>query len=189
MATVPALTDRTPAQRWAEVKDEEALWGDLRPELLAAVRTILEATMEDELTALILAGRYERTRARLDQRNGIYRRLLVTELGATELDVPRRRLVPYHPSFLARAARRTATVDGILRQAFLRDSRPGRRPGSPSGSPASRSARARSAGSAWRSTRGSPRSTGGRSRSRPATCSATGCGSRFATGPAGPPSG
>ena len=120
MATVPALTDRTPAQRWAEVKDEEALWGDLRPELLAAVRTILEATMEDELTALILAGRYERTRERLDQRNGIYRRLLVTELGATELDVPRRRLVPYHPSFLARAARRTATVDGILRQAFLR---------------------------------------------------------------------
>jgi hypothetical protein len=99
MATVPALTDRTPAQRWAEVKDEEALWGDLRPELLAAVRTILEATMEDELTALILAGRYERTRERLDQRNGIYRRLLVTELGATELDVPRRRLVPYHPSF------------------------------------------------------------------------------------------
>jgi hypothetical protein len=39
MATVPALTDRTPAQRWAEVKDEEALWGDLRPELLAAVRS------------------------------------------------------------------------------------------------------------------------------------------------------
>ena len=56
MATVPALTDRTPAQRWAEVKDEEALWGDLRPEFLAAVRTILEATMEDELNALILAG-------------------------------------------------------------------------------------------------------------------------------------
>ena len=120
MATVPALTDRTPAQRWAEVRDEEALWGDLRPELLAAVRTILEATMEDELTALILAGRYERTRERLDHRNGIYRRLLVTELGATELDVPRRRLVPYRPSFLARAARRTATVDGVLRQAFLR---------------------------------------------------------------------
>jgi transposase-like protein len=120
MATVPALTDRTPAQRWAEVKDEEALWGDLRPELLAAVRTILEATMEDELTALILAGRYERTRERLDQRNGIYRRLLVTELGATELDVPRRRLVPYHPSFLARAARRTSLVDGLLREAFSR---------------------------------------------------------------------
>jgi len=38
MTTVPALTDRTEAQRWAEVRDEDSLWGDLRPELLAAVR-------------------------------------------------------------------------------------------------------------------------------------------------------
>ena len=45
MATVPALTDRTPAQRWREVRDEDAVWGDLRPELLEAVKTILEATM------------------------------------------------------------------------------------------------------------------------------------------------
>jgi Transposase, Mutator family len=189
MATIPALTDRTEAERWREVRDEDALWGDLRPELLAAVRPILEATMEDELTALILAGRYERTRERIDHRNGIYRRLLVTELGATELDVPRRRLVPYRPSFLERAARRTASVDGLLREAFLRGSRPARPPGSPSGSPASRSARARSAGSAGRSTPGSPRSTRGRSRSRPATCSATASGSRCATGAAGRRSG
>jgi len=44
MATVPALTTRTEAQRWADVRDEEGLWGDLRPELLEAVRTILETT-------------------------------------------------------------------------------------------------------------------------------------------------
>jgi putative transposase len=121
MATVPALTDRTPAQRFAEVRDEHALWGDLRPELLEAVKTILEATMEDELTAQVMAERYERTEVRLDHRNGIYRRMLVTELGAiTDLRVPRRRLEPYRPSFLARAARRTATVDDVLRRAFLR---------------------------------------------------------------------
>lgn len=121
MATVPALTDRTEAQRWAEVRDEDALWGDLRPELLAAVKTILEATMEDELTAEVLATRYERTPWRTDLRNGSYHRTLVTELGAiTDLAVPRRRLVPYRPSFLARAARRTASVDAVLRRAFLR---------------------------------------------------------------------
>lgn len=121
MATVPALTDRTPAERWAGVRDEDALWGDLRPELLAAVKTILEATMEDELTAQVLAERYERTHLRLDHRNGLYRRMLVTELGAiTDLAIPRRRLEPYRPSFLARAARRTATVDDVLRRAFLR---------------------------------------------------------------------
>jgi transposase-like protein len=122
MTTVPALlTDRTEAQRWRDVRDEDALWGDLRPELLEAVQRILEATMEDELAALLRAQPYERTHLRLDVRNGSYRRTLVTELGAiTDLAVPRRRLVPYRPSFLDRAARRTRVVDTVLRQAFLR---------------------------------------------------------------------
>jgi hypothetical protein len=60
MTTVPALTDRTEAQRGAEVRDEDALWGDLRPELLEAVQRILETTMEDELAGELLATRYER---------------------------------------------------------------------------------------------------------------------------------
>jgi transposase-like protein len=121
MRTVPALTDRTATERWSEVRDDDGLWGDLRPELLEAVRTILETTMEDELAAELVASRYERTPWRIDLRNGAYHRMLVTELGAiTDLRVPRRRLVPYRPSFLARAARRTGTVDAVLRQAFLR---------------------------------------------------------------------
>lgn len=121
MATVPALTDRTEAQRWSEVRDEDGLWGDLRPELLEAVRTILETTMEDELATELLATRYERTPWRTDLRNGSYRRTLVTELGAiTDLRIPRRRLVAYRPSFLDRAARRTRWLDRVLRQAFLR---------------------------------------------------------------------
>ena len=77
--------------------------------------------MEDELAALLRAQPYERTHLRLDIRNGVYHRRLVTELGAiTDLAVPRRRLVPYRPSFLRAAARRTATVDEVLRRAFLR---------------------------------------------------------------------
>jgi transposase-like protein len=121
MRTVPALTDRTTAARWSEVRDDDGLWGDLRPELLEAVRMILETTMEDELAAELVASRYERTPWRRDVRNGAYHRTLVTELGAiTDLRIPRRRLVPYRPSFLERAARRTTTVDDVLRQAFLR---------------------------------------------------------------------
>ncbi len=121
MPTVPALAGRTPAQRWRDVRDEDALWGDLRPELREAVKTILEATMEDELTAELVARRYERRHGRLDHRNGGYHRTLVTELGAiTDLRIPRRRLVPYRPSFLRRAARRTSVVDDVLRRAFLR---------------------------------------------------------------------
>lgn len=120
MTTVPALTDRTFAERWTDVPDEESVWGDLRPELLAAVRAILETTMEDELATRLLARRYERTERRRDHRNGHYSRWLVTELGATELSVPRARQVGYRPSFLARAARRTGVVDAVLRRAFLR---------------------------------------------------------------------
>jgi putative transposase len=121
VATLPALTERTEAQRWLEVRDEEGLWGDLRPELREAVRVILETTMEDELAAELVASRYERTPWRTDTRNGAYHRTLVTELGAiTDLRIPRRRLVPYRPSFLDRAARRTRSVDRVLRQAFLR---------------------------------------------------------------------
>lgn len=121
MATVPALTDRRPAQRWAEVRDEEAMWGDLRPELVRLVKTVLETTMEDELRLAVGALRYERTPARRDVRNGSYRRSLVTELGLIEgLAVPRARALRYRPSFLAHAARRTSRVDALLRQAFLR---------------------------------------------------------------------
>lgn len=121
MATVPALTDRSPAQRWAEVRDETALWGDLRPELARLVKTVLEATMEDELRLAVGALHYERTSGRRDHRNGSYRRRLVTELGLIEdLVVPRARALRYRPSFLRSAARRTGLVDDTLRQAFLR---------------------------------------------------------------------
>ncbi len=120
MTSLVALDRRTPAMRWREVSDETTLWGELRPELAEAVSQILHATMEDELGALLAARPYERTSARLDYRNGGYRRWLATELGAIELRVPRARVLAYAPSFLERAARRTGLVDRVLRQAFLR---------------------------------------------------------------------
>ncbi|MCC6833099.1 MAG: IS256 family transposase [Thermoleophilia bacterium] len=121
MTTVPALDRRTLPERWSDVRDEEALWGDLRPELLAAIRTVLETTMESELWERLRAARYERTACRRGHRNGTYRRSLVTELGLiADLAIPRARGLAYRPSFLARAARRTTTVDDVLRQAFLR---------------------------------------------------------------------
>lgn len=46
--------------------------GDLRPELVEAVRTILETTMEEELAAELVACRHERTPWRRDGRNGAY---------------------------------------------------------------------------------------------------------------------
>ena len=120
MESLVALDRRTPAMRWREVRDESSLWGDLRPELANAVSVILHATMEDELAALLAARPYERSLDRAGYRNGHFRRWLATEIGAIELSVPRARQTAYHPSFLERAARRTSTVDELLRTAFLR---------------------------------------------------------------------
>ena len=120
MESLVALDRRTPAMRWREVRDESSLWGDLRPELAGAVSVILHATMEDELAALLAARPYERTLDRAGYRNGRSRRWLTTEIGAIELSVPRARGTSYRPSFLKRAARRTSTVDELLRMAFLR---------------------------------------------------------------------
>jgi len=106
--------------RWREVRDEAALWGELRPELAAAVKAIVEGTMEDELTVLLAARPYERTAGRTGYRNGAFARRLTTELGAIDVRVPRARALAYQPSFLERAARRTAGVDRVLRRAFLR---------------------------------------------------------------------
>lgn len=120
MESLVALDRRTPVMRWREVHDEASLWGELRPELAAAVSQILHSTMEDELATLLAARPYERTASRRDHRNGRFRRWLATELGSIELSVPRARALAYAPSFLERAARRTSTVDTLLRQAFLR---------------------------------------------------------------------
>jgi putative transposase len=76
--------------------------------------------MEDELAALLVARPYERSLDRAGYRNGRFRRWLATELGSIELAVPRARRLAYRPSFLERAARRTSTVDELLRTAFLR---------------------------------------------------------------------
>jgi len=120
MTSLVALDRRTPEMRWREVRDESSLWGDLRPELAGAVSVILHATMEDELAALLAARPYERSLDRAGYRNGRSRRWLATEIGSIELSVPRGREIAYHPSFLERAARRTSTVDELLRTAFLR---------------------------------------------------------------------
>lgn len=120
MASLVALDRRTPLMRWREVRDESTLWGDLRPDLAAAVSQILHATMEDELASVLAARRYERSIDRSGYRNGHFHRWLATEIGAIELAVPRAREIAYRPSFLERAARRTSTVDELLRTAFLR---------------------------------------------------------------------
>ncbi len=120
MVTVKALTDRTIAERFREVKDEEALWGDIAEETLVLVKRILGSALEEELTVRLQALRYRRTEARRGWRNGGYSRQLVTRWGVLDLWMPRARQALPPSQVLGRFQRREATVDQLIRNAFLR---------------------------------------------------------------------
>jgi transposase-like protein len=66
----------------------------VRAQMRAAIRATLTTILEEEMTALIGAERYEQTSTRRDRQNGRYQRDLLTSLGPLQgLDAPRRRLL------------------------------------------------------------------------------------------------
>jgi transposase-like protein len=64
----------------------------VREQMRAAIRVTLTMILEEEMTAIIGAERYEQSSRRRDRRNGRYQRDLLTSLGPLqELAVPRSR--------------------------------------------------------------------------------------------------
>jgi putative transposase len=120
MARVKALTDRTIAERFAEIKTEEQLWGDISAETRQLAQRILESALEDELQHRLQAGRYKRTEVRRGYRNGGYWRTIASRWGVLDVFQPRARTAQPPSAVLGRFQRRESEVDGLIRQAFLR---------------------------------------------------------------------
>ena len=120
MARVKALTDRTIAERFAEIKTEAQVWGDISTETKQLAERILESTLEDELQHRLQAGRYKRTEVRRGYRNGGYWRTVASRWGVLDVYQPRARAAQPGSTVLRRFQRREAEVDGLIRQAFLR---------------------------------------------------------------------
>jgi putative transposase len=120
MTRVKALTDRTIAERFTEVKDEDSLWGDIGEQSAALAKRLLESALDEELSMRLRAGRYRRTEVRRGWRNGGYGRQIISCWGLLDIRMPRARqqLPPSH--VLGRFQRRQPEVDQLLRQAFLR---------------------------------------------------------------------
>ena len=104
---------------WEERKEffEEELGEHVRSE----VKRLLEEALEAERTDWLGVGRYVRDEAgRQDYRNGYYRRDLGTRLGLLRrLRVPRTRR-SCRSQLLPRYQRRQESVNGLVREAFLR---------------------------------------------------------------------
>ncbi len=99
---------------------------DVRQLIRHRIRQAIELILEEELESALGARRHERTTERSGYRNGKQERLVVTEHGATELTIPRARLIgedgsseEWRSELLPRYQRRTAQVDEALLGAYL----------------------------------------------------------------------
>jgi transposase-like protein len=99
--------------------NQEDFVADLRQQMREAIHMTLVAVMEEEVTAVIGAGRYERKVGRRDRRNGTYLCDLATSVGVIEdLAVPRTRK-GHQTQVFARYHRRQDELDQAIGAMFV----------------------------------------------------------------------
>jgi len=115
-----ALTDRSVAERWQEVKGAEQWWDDLHDTMRGTMKRLLEDSLECEMLEQIQAAAYQRNPDRVDYRNGYRFRSLQTRLGVIlNLRVPRSRDGTYQSLILPRFGRHEGSVEDVICDAFL----------------------------------------------------------------------
>lgn len=87
--------------------------------LRAMVASIVEATLEAEMTATIGADKSERTGSRLGYRSGYYTRSLVTRVGVLEIRVPQDRDGRFSTRLFERYQRSEKALVGALAQMYV----------------------------------------------------------------------
>ncbi|MEO0081556.1 MAG: transposase, partial [candidate division WOR-3 bacterium] len=109
-------------ERWQEFKDffqDDELDVVQRP-MRDTLKKFLQGLMQVEQTAQVGARRHKRSCRRTDQRNGYYKRNLLTAFGMVrELRVPRLRKGGLRTKVFARYQRRWKSVDNYIRSLFL----------------------------------------------------------------------
>jgi putative transposase len=104
----------------ADSNGQDEFHGLLKEKLRWAVRITLVEVLEDEVEALVGAGRYQRTDQRRDYRNGHYTRDLGTSVGQiVDLPVPRTRS-GFRTQLFERYQRRQAELDEAIGDMFIR---------------------------------------------------------------------
>lgn len=101
------------------VVDLKALLARDADYLRAMVQSIVQATLEAEMTEAIGAEKGERTETRLSYRSGYYRRSLVTRVGALELRVPQDRAGRFSTALFERYQRSEKALVGALSEMYV----------------------------------------------------------------------
>lgn len=113
--------------RWGRVKDfmkeidPKDFWIDVNVYLRKLTKNLIEDTLDEEMIQYQQREKYQRTKERVDYRNGYYQRDLDTTLGPIEnIDVPRSRHGLFKTTVFERYQRRQQTVNTVICNAFLR---------------------------------------------------------------------
>ena len=113
-------------QRWRRVKEfvnsanDANFWLDIKRHTRSLLKDTVELAMLDEMTRYMNRQSYQRTKSRIDYRNGYYFRSLDTELGPmTSIKVPRSRTGLFKTSTFQRYQRRQAAVNEAICNVFL----------------------------------------------------------------------
>ena len=85
-----------------------------------AVRLVLQELIEAEAADAIGAGRYERSDARVTERNGHRARLLATRAGDVELKIPKLRKGSFMPSLLEPRRRIDRALHAVVMEAYVK---------------------------------------------------------------------
>lgn len=95
-------------------------WLDINKHVRSLVKDALQITLDDEINQYTQSKKHQRTKERMDYRNGYYYRDLDTAIGPIEtIAVPRSRSGLFQPSCIQRYQRRQETVNNVVRNVFL----------------------------------------------------------------------
>jgi len=92
---------------------------DVSERIREASQTIYQALIDAELTAVIGAAPFERTEARITQRNGARLRTLSATAGDLELRIPKLRQGSFFPSLLERRRRVDQALFAVVMEAYI----------------------------------------------------------------------
>ena len=92
---------------------------DVSDRVRSVTESLYQELIDAEATALIGAGKYERTEMRTTQRNGTRARTLTTTAGDLELRIPKLRRGSFFPSLLERRRRVDKALFAVVMEAYL----------------------------------------------------------------------
>ena len=112
--TPMTLSDTATAQLWESFRA-----GGGASLVREAVELVLQELIEAEAAEVIGAGRYERSEARVTERNGHRPRLLATQAGDVELKIPKLRKGSFFPSLLEPRRRIDRALWAVVMEAYV----------------------------------------------------------------------